>query len=112
MAHGLHGEVAVSTPASPTGPSGLERIRTVIVDDHDDLGRVVQGRKCLQPSIRHTDDTNIGLDCGKRVVRGQHIVLRQRVEHRRLADVGQSDDADRDTHDPRVYGAVATQSHG
>ena len=35
----------MSTPASPaSGSPGLERIRTVIVDDHDELGRLVAQR--------------------------------------------------------------------
>jgi glucosamine-6-phosphate deaminase len=45
MARGLQGCGVVSTPASPTsGSHDLERIRTVIVDDPDDLGRLVAQR--------------------------------------------------------------------
>jgi hypothetical protein len=54
----------------------------------EDLGQPAQ------PRIGHADDTDVRLDGGERVVRGQHVVLRQGVEHRGLADVGQADDAD------------------
>ncbi len=41
-----------------------------------------------QPGVRNADDSDIRLDGGERVVRGQDVVTGQRVEQGRLADVG------------------------
>ena len=48
----------------------------------------------LQPLIRHGDDADVGLDGGKRVIRGQRAGGGQRVKEGALADVGQADDSD------------------
>ena len=44
------------------------------------------------------DDADVGIDRGEGVVGRQHLVVGQRIEERRLADVGQADDADGEAH--------------
>ena len=51
-----------------------------------------------QPLVRHADHADVRLDRRERVVRREHVVLGQRVEERRLAGVGESDDADGESH--------------
>ena len=51
-----------------------------------------------QPRIGHADHADVGLDGRERVVRRQHVVAGQGVEEGRLARVGQSDDADGESH--------------
>ena len=63
----------------------------------EDLGQLVQ------PRVGQPDHADVGLDGGERVVRGEHVVLGQRVEQGALADVGQADDADGETHDGPAY---------
>jgi hypothetical protein len=69
-----------------------------------DPGRVVQLGQLSQPRIGHADHADVRLDRGERVVRGQRAGPGQRVEQRGLADVGQADNADRQTH-PREFSA-------
>ena len=45
---------------------------------------------------------HVRLDGGERVVRGQHVGPGQGVEHGGLADVGQPDDAEGETHEASV----------
>ena len=61
----------------------------------DDLLGVEHLGEHVEARVGHRDDADVGLDRGEGVVRGQHVVLRQRVEEGGLADVGQADDADR-----------------
>src|SRR5262249_8859362 len=61
-------------------------------------------RQHRQPPVRHADHAHVRLDRGERVVRRQYVVLGERVEQSRLADVGQPDDADGKSHDLQVYG--------
>ena len=53
--------------------------------------------------VGQPDDADVGLDGGERVVRREHVVAGQRVEQGALADVGQADDADGETHDRPAY---------
>ena len=64
----------------------------------DDLRGVEQLRQDVQARIGHADDADVGIDGRERVVGRQHVVLRQRVEQCGLADVGQPDDPDGETH--------------
>ena len=64
--------------------------------------RVVELRQRGEPRIGDADDADVRLDGGERVVRGQRPRLGQRVEQGGLADVGQTDDSDRQAHEPRV----------
>ena len=48
--------------------------------------------------IGHLDDADVGLDRAERIVLGGDARARQRVEERRLADVGQPDDAAFEAH--------------
>ena len=70
----------------------------------NDLRRVVDLRQHGQPRVGHADHADVGLDGRERVVGREDVVLRQRVEQGRLADVGQADDADSESHGPPVYG--------
>ena len=60
----------------------------------------------LQPRVRQRDDADVGLDRRERVVRGEHVVLGQGVEQRGLADVGQADDSDSESHKAESLPAV------
>ena len=46
-----------------------------------------------QTRIGHTDNTGVRLDRRERVVRGEHVILRQGVKQRRFANIRQSDDS-------------------
>ena len=65
------------------------------LDRLDDLHERIEAR------VRHGHDAHVRLDRAERVVRGLGLLGRERVEERRLADVGQTDDADRQCH--RVF---------
>ena len=69
-----------------------------------DLGRAEELGQRLEPLVGDADDADVGLDRRERVVRREHVVLGQRVEERRLARVGETDDADGESHGRRVYG--------
>ena len=64
---------------------------------HHPLGAEELGQ-ARQPLVRYADDAHVRLDRRERVVRREHVVLGQRVEERRLPGVGESDDADRESH--------------
>ena len=64
----------------------------------------------VEPLVGQRDDADVGLDRGERVVRRQHLGLRQRVEEGGLADVGQSDDADGECHGSRSLPAPIERS--
>ena len=65
----------------------------------DDLGRPGDRRQLVEARVGHGDFADVGLDRAEGIVRrlGRRR-LRQRVEERRLADVGQADDAAFETH--------------
>ncbi len=65
----------------------------------DDLGRLGDGRQRLEPRIGHPDVADVGLDRAERIVRRlRRLRLGQRVEQRRLADIGQAHDPATKTH--------------
>ena len=59
----------------------------------DDFRRVEDSREMRQTRIGHTDNTGVRLDRRERVVRGEHVILRQGVKQRRFANIRQSDDS-------------------
>ena len=59
----------------------------------DDLFGAVELCECFQALIRDRYDTCIWLDCRKWIVSRKNIIVRQRVEEGRLANIWQSDDA-------------------
>ena len=76
--------------------------------DEGDGGRHLAGRveylgEHRQPRLGDADHADVGLDRGERVVRREDIVPGQRVEQGRLADVGQPDDADGESHGRQEY---------
>ena len=73
----------------------------------DDPRRVVQLGQLGEPRVGHPDDAHVRLDGRERVVGSQRARPGQRVEQGGLADVGQPDDADRQTH-LSILGAAAT----
>ena len=64
----------------------------------NDRRAVVERGQLGQTVVGHRDDADVGLDGGEGVVGRQDVVVGQRVEQRRLADVGQPDDADGEAH--------------
>ncbi len=54
-----------------------------------------------QPVVGQRDDADVGLDRRERVVRGEDVGLGQRVEQGGLADVGEADDPDGESHEVR-----------
>ena len=67
------------------------------------VGRIFSGfddrGERLQPQVRHRHDADVRIDRAERIVRGRGVLrLRDRVEERRLAHVGQADDAALDAH--------------
>ncbi len=70
----------------------------------DDPRGVEESGERREPRLGHPDHADVGLDGRERVVGGQHVVLGQRVEQRRLARVGEPDDSDGECHGRRVYG--------
>ena len=65
----------------------------------DDLLRAGDLGQDVETRVRHRDLADVGLDGAKRIVgRLRRRGLRQRIEERRLADIGQADDAAFETH--------------
>ena len=64
---------------------------------HDFLG-LHDRRQRVEPRIGHFDDADVRLDRAERIVLGGDAGLGERVEERRLADVGQADDAAFEAH--------------
>jgi hypothetical protein len=65
---------------------------------HRLLGREHLGEH-PQPRVREVHHTDVRVDGREGVVRREDRILGQRVEERRLADVGQPDDADGESHE-------------
>jgi hypothetical protein len=66
----------------------------------DDLLRRGNPRQRLQPRIGYRDVPDIRLDRAERVIRRlRRGGLRERVEERRFADIGQADDAAFEAHE-------------
>ena len=59
----------------------------------------------VEPGVGQAHDADVRLDRRERVVRREHVVLGQRVEQGGLADVGQADDADSESHGSQWYRA-------
>jgi len=75
--------------------------------DEGDRGRedplaAEDARKDGEAVVRHADDADVRLDRREGVVGRQHVVLGQGVEERRLPDVGETDDADGESHGAKV----------
>ena len=79
-------------PLTMPAMSTNETAAGTIFAEREHLGQLVQ------PRVGHRHDADVGLDRGERIVRGEHVVAGQRVEQGGLADVGQADDADGQTH--------------
>ena len=63
-----------------------------------DLLRLDDRRKRVEPRIRHRHDADVRVDGAERIVLRRDLRARQRVEQRGLADVGKPDDAALDSH--------------
>ena len=63
-----------------------------------DTARMHDVGELLESLVRHGHDALVGLDGRKGIVRRQDVLLGERVEERRLAHVGQADDADGEGH--------------
>ena len=63
-----------------------------------DTARMHNVGEFLESLVRHGHDALVGLDGRKGIVRRQDVLLGERVEERRLAHVGQADDADGEGH--------------
>ena len=86
------------SPSPSLAPRTMPAMSRNVTGRGDRLRRVVEGGEHREARVGHLDDADVGLDRGERVVRREHVVLRERVEQRRLADVRQSDDPDREPH--------------
>jgi hypothetical protein len=64
---------------------------------HDPVGLVDPGEH-VEPGVGQRHHPDVRLDRGERIVRGDDAGLGQRVEQGGLADVGQADDAEGETH--------------
>jgi hypothetical protein len=65
----------------------------------DDLRGLGDIRQLVEPGIRHRDLADIRLDGAERIIRRlRRCRLGQRVEQRRLADIGQADDTAFESH--------------
>ncbi len=60
-------------------------------------------REDAEALVGQVHDAHVRLDRGERVVRREHRVLGERVEEGGLADVGQADDADGESHGGLAY---------
>ncbi len=67
----------------------------------DDRLRLVELHQRVEPRVGHRHHADVRLDGAERIVGHGGARRRQRVEERRLADVGQADDAARDRHGER-----------
>ena len=57
----------------------------------------------LKSRVGKVHDSDVGLDRRERVVGREHRLLGQRVEERRLADIGKTDDRDSKSHEGQGY---------
>ena len=92
------------SPAPSLAPLTIPAMSTNDTVAGHDLHRMKHLGQLVEPRIRHRHDPDVGLDGGERVVRRQHVGTGQGVEHGGLADVGQADDAEGQTHEASVYG--------
>ena len=94
-------EAPRTMPAMSTNSTVAGRILAEL----EDLGEL------RQPLVGDADDADVGLDRRERVVRREDVVLGQSVEERRLARVGETDDADGESHGRGVYGGDGVTGH-
>src|SRR5699024_956045 len=99
------GEELVAQPLSGGGATHDARDVDEVHRGGQDLRRTKDFGQLVETGIGHTHDPDIGLDGRERVIRGQSVVLGQRIEKGGLADVGQPDDPDTQTHRNTVYAA-------
>ena len=64
----------------------------------DDLLRAADAGEIGQPLVGHRHIADIGLDRGKGIVSGEYVVFSQRIEQRRLACVGKTNNAYSQSH--------------
>src|SRR5690606_38721026 len=75
----------------------------------DGLLRTEDLRQLVEAWVRQRHHPDVGFDRGERIVRRQHAVTGQSVEQGGLAYVGQTDDAEGQTHDSPVYGSLSEE---
>ena len=73
----------------------------------EDLLAAEDLRQPREPLVGERDDAHVGVDRRERVVRREDVVLGQGVEHRRLADVRETDDSDLKCHEAESLPARA-----
>ena len=79
-------------PAMSTNDTGAGRRRS--------LPKIAASR---ETRVGQVDDAHVRLDRRERVVRREHVVLGQGVEEGGLADIGQSDDCNSESHEAQSY---------
>ena len=99
------GEELVAQPLALAGPRTIPAMSTTrtaagMIFSADELADDVRAAR------RAPDDADVGLDGGERVVRGQRALRGQGVEKGALADVGQTDDPDGESHEGEAYPAA------
>ena len=93
------GEELVAQPLALRGAAHQAGDVDEVEAGRDDLLRAGDRGQRRQPGVGHGDDADVRLDGAERIVgRLRRGGLRQRVEERRLADVGQADDAAFEAH--------------
>jgi hypothetical protein len=88
------------TQAFALGSAGDQSRDIHELDDRgDDLLGLRQRGERVEPGIGHLHDAGIRLDRAERIILGRDPGLGERIEQRRLADVGQTDDTALEGHD-------------
>jgi hypothetical protein len=96
------GEELVAESLSLAGAADDSRDVDERHDGRDDPLAVEDVGESLQPRIGEAHDPDVRLDRRERVVRRDDLAAGQRVEEGGLADVGETDDADGESHGSRA----------
>ena len=94
------------SPSPFDAPSTKPAMSTKVIVGRQDLLRLGDFRQLVETRVGHGHDAGIGLDGAERKILGFDARFGQSVEERRLADVGQADDAAMESHGegPQLYG--------
>ena len=95
-------------PWPSLAPRTMPAMSTKLTVAGHDLRALEHLAEHVEARVGHVDHADVRVDRRERIVRRQHVVLGQRVEQRRLPDVRQPDDPDRQTHASIVRYAAAT----
>ena len=91
-------------PSPSEAPATMPAMSTNSTVAGSTLAEPNTSASCGSRVVGDADHADVRLDGGERVVRREDVVLGQGVEEGRLARVGETDDADGESHGARVYG--------